>query len=177
MLGLNSDTVSTQAAAAEISPALLWSAVLQSLTGCQTPPIMGNPVNARYLDRFLKNIKFFNLNVAGSGNAIAGQPAIGAVEKATRTVVNGTLQAAAQDALGIDYNADGHGNGFGPPSLLGTFAVPPYYHNGACETVACVLADVNHRTAGNTTDVLADPQVQQKVVRFVESIDATTASF
>jgi len=96
------------------------------------------------------------------------------VEKATRVLVNGVLQAAPQDALGFDYNQDGKGNGFSPPSLLGIFAFPPYYHNGACETLACVLADENHRTAGNQTDVLADAKDQAKVVTFLESLDAAT---
>jgi YVTN family beta-propeller protein len=141
--------------------------------GCQKAPVTGNPVNAQYLDRFLRDINSFGLDVAGSENAIPGQPLIGAVEKATRVVVNGVLQAEPQDALGKDFNQDGHGNGFSPPSLLGIYAVPPYYHNGACETLACVLADVNHRTGNHQfTDILVDPHRQALVVRFLESIDA-----
>ena len=146
--------------------------------GCQKAAVTGNPVNAQYLDRFLRDINSFGLNVAGSGNSIPGQPAIGAVEKATRVVVNGVLQAAPQDALGKDYNNDGHGNGFSPPSLLGIYALPPYYHNGACETLACVLADVNHRTVdGTLPDVLANPNDQAKVVKFLEEIDNNTNPF
>jgi hypothetical protein len=145
--------------------------------GCLKAAVTGNPVAAQFLARFLRNIKSFNLNVAGSGNAILGQPLIGAVEKATRVVVGGVLQAAPQDALGKDFNQDGKGDGFSPPSLLGIFALPPYYHNGACETLACVLADRNHRTAGNPTDVLADLHKQLQVVRFLETIDDKTAPF
>jgi YVTN family beta-propeller protein len=146
--------------------------------GCQKAPVTGNPVNTQYLDRFLRDINSFNLNVAGSGNAIPGQLLIGAVEKATRTVVNGVLQAAPQDGLGKDFNQDGHGNGFSPPSLLGIYALPPYYHNGACETLACVLADVNHRTGNHKfVDVLSDPAQQALVVEFLESIDANTTPF
>jgi YVTN family beta-propeller protein len=146
--------------------------------GCQKAAVIGNPVNAQYLDRFLRDINSFGLNVAGSGNSIPGQPIIGAVEKATRVVVNGVLQAAPQDALGKDYNNDGHGNGFSPPSLLGIYALPPYYHNGACETLACVLADVNHRTVdGTLPDVLANPNDQAKVVKFLEEIDNNTNPF
>lgn len=143
--------------------------------GCQKAAVIGNPVNAQYLDRFLTDINSFNLNVTGSGNAITGQPAIGAVEKATRVVVGGVLQAAPQDALGKDYNNDGHGNGFSPPSLLGIYALPPYYHNGACQTLACVLADVNHRTViGTLPDVLSDPKDQGKVVEFLQEINNNT---
>ena len=93
------------------------------------------------------------------------------------TIVGGVLQAAAQDALGKDFNQDGKGKGFSPPSLLGIFALPPYYHNGACETLACVLADRNHRTAGNPTNVLADPDKQRQVVKFLESLDDKTEPF
>jgi len=146
--------------------------------GCQTAAVTGNPVNAQYLDRFLRNINSFNLNVAGSGIAIPGQPAIGALEKATRILVGGVLQAAPQDGLGKDFNNDGHGNGFSPPSLLGIYALPPYYHNGACETLACELADVNHRTVlGTLPDVLADPNDQAKLVKFLEEIDNNTKPF
>jgi cytochrome c peroxidase len=135
-------------------------------------------VNAQYLDRFLRDINSFSLNAAGSGNAVPGQPLIGAVEKATRVVVGGVLQAAPQDGLGKDFNQDGHGNGFSPPSLLGIYALPPYYHNGACETLACVLADVNHRTGNHKfADVLSDPSQRALVEKFLESIDAKTTPF
>ena len=81
--------------------------------------------------------------------------------------------------LGIDYNGDGAGNGFGVSSLLGIHAVPPYGHNGACETLACVVGDVKHRTANFTMlpDRLGDPVKQRRVVRFLESIDAQTKPF
>jgi YVTN family beta-propeller protein len=138
--------------------------------GCLKAAVTGNPVPNQFLARFLRDIKSFDLNVSGSGNAIPGQALIGAVEKATRTVAGG----ATPDALGKDFNQDGRGNGFSPPSLLGIFALPPYYHNGACETLACVLADRNHRTAGNKTDVLADAHKRAQVVTFLESLDAAT---
>ena len=79
---------------------------------------------------------------------------IGGVEK---TAATGT-PLVQQDALGIDYNADGKGNGFNTPSLLGIFQLPPYYHNGACETLVCVVGNVRHRTANFTRpDVLGEP--------------------
>ena len=40
---------------------------------------------------------------------------------------------------GQDYNGDGRGIGYNVPSLLGIEALPPFYHNGACETLACVV--------------------------------------
>ena len=81
-----------------------------------------------------------------------------------------------QDALGVDYNADGKGNGFNIPSLLGIQQLPPYYHNGACETLVCVVGNVRHRTANFTRpDVLGNPADVTRVVRFLETIGANTA--
>jgi cytochrome c peroxidase len=79
------------------------------------------------------------------------------------------------DALGKDHNGDGKGNGFNVPSLLGINALPPYLHNGACETLACVLADPKHRTANGTRpDAAATAQAQALIVAYLRSIDATT---
>jgi hypothetical protein len=131
-----------------------------------------------YLDRFLRDIGSFDLNVPGSGNAIPGQPLIGGVEKTARVLnANGTIQAAQLDALGKDFNNDNHGKGFSPPSLLGIGLLPPYYHNGACESLACVLTNPKHRNAGVKFpfgDLLTDPKRQAQVVRFLESIDPKT---
>ena len=58
----------------------------------------------------------------------------------------------------MDYNDDVATRrvGFGVQSLLGIYAVPPYGHNGACETIACVVGDVKHRTAnGSLPDKLS----------------------
>ena len=133
-----------------------------------------NPVGAQYIDRFLRDIKSFNLGVAGQGNPIGNN--IGGVEKTAA----GGLVVAAQDGLGRDYSLTGRsvgkGNGFNPPSLLGIGILPPYYHNGACETLECVLTDVNHRTAGKKLpfDLLNTRLRRAQVVRFLETIDAET---
>ncbi len=130
-------------------------------------PTFGTPVGAQFLNRFLVNINSFNLNVAGQGNTIPGQPEIGAVEK----------NEAGLDALGRDYNADGKGIGFNTPSLLGIQHLPPYYHNGACETLACVVENVNHRTKGlkpGQPDPLTAPDARNKLVTFLRSLDAQT---
>jgi hypothetical protein len=96
------------------------------------------------------------------------------VDKTAPALVAGVAQPA-QGALGKDYNNDGRGNGFNVPSLLGIHASPPYLHNGACETLACVVSDINHRTArGTLPDVLRDPEKQAQVVLFLESITAAT---
>jgi YVTN family beta-propeller protein len=144
---------------------------------CTTPQVFGNPVGAQYLRRFIENVGSFNLAVPGEGNPIPGFPEIGAIEKASANLLNGVAQPA-QDALGLDYNQDGQGLGFSPQSLLGIHAAPPYMHNGACESLLCVVNDVQHRTANGTLpDRLGNPTDRARLVRFLESIDAQTAPF
>jgi mono/diheme cytochrome c family protein len=140
-----------------------------------TPPATsGNPVGLQYLNRFLRDIASFNLGVTGGGNDIGGD--VGAVEKAAATVVGGRAQPA-QDALGRDYNGDGKGNGYNVPSLLGINAVPPYYHNGACETLACVVSNVKHRTAnGRLPDRLQSASAQAQLVAWLQTVAASTAA-
>jgi len=142
----------------------------------RTPPqTFGNPVGAQYLNRFLRDIGSFNLGVPGQGNDLGNN--IGADEKAAATVVTNTLQAA-QDGLGIDYNADGKGIGFNVPSLLGLHQVPPFMHNGAAESLAAVVSDVKHRTDnGRLPDTLSNPADQALVVKFLESIDTKAVPF
>jgi YVTN family beta-propeller protein len=126
-----------------------------------------NANQQEFLFRFLKDIGSFGLNVADGSNVLAGFPAIGAIEK----------DAGGLDALGFDYNGDGKGNGFSPPSLLGAFQLAPYYHNGACETLACVVADVNHRRAAlrdGQADRLDGELERDQLVRYLESIDDST---
>ena len=70
------------------------------------------------------------------------------------------------------------GEGFSTQSLLGINMVQPYMHNGACESLACVVGDKDHRTANGTLpDVLDTAGKRAKVVRFLESIDANTTPF
>jgi YVTN family beta-propeller protein len=139
-------------------------------TETNPPPAPGtNPVAAAYVARFLVDIGSFNLGVPGAGNDLGND--IGAAEKASPVVNAAGVTLPAQDALGRDYNGDGKGNGFTVPSLLGINAVPPYYHNGACETLGCVVSNVKHRTAlGTIPDQLGNPADQAKVVAFLESI-------
>jgi len=139
------------------------------------PATSGTPVAVQYLNRFLRDIGSFNLGVTGAGNDIGAD--VGAVEKATAALAGGVAQPQL-DALGRDYNGDGKGIGYNVPSLLGINAVPPYYHNGACETLACVVSDVQHRTVrGTRPDVLASPEQQASVVLFLMSIGAGTPPF
>lgn len=148
---------------------------IAALPGCLTAQVTGNPVAGQYLDEFLEDVGSFNLGVAGAGNPLGNN--IGAIEKAATPLVGGVAQPA-QDGLGFDWNEDGKGTGFAVSSLLGIHQAPPYGHNGACETIACVVADRKHRTGnGRLPDRLADPAKQALVTRFVESIDRQTQPF
>ena len=151
-------------------------AATEIFTETAPPPRAGtSPAALQYLNRFLRDVGSFNRGVPGAGNELP--PNVGATEKAAQGVVNG-VAGVAPDALGIDYNGDGKGIGFNPPSLLGIFGLPPYYHNGACETIACVVGDVKHRTAnGKLPDRITSPRQLAQLVAFVESISAGTPPF
>jgi YVTN family beta-propeller protein len=139
------------------------------------PPAAGTaPVAVPFLPRFLRDIGSFNLGVPGAANDIGGN--VGADEKATQGVVAGVATPAAPpDALGRDYNGDGKGAGYNVPSLLGIFAVPPYYHNGACQTLACVVGNVRHRTANGTLpDRLQSARARAQLVAWLETVTART---
>ena len=136
------------------------------------PPTSGNPVPVPFIAAALRDIGSFNRGVPGGGNELGNN--VGGDEKAPPNVVAGVSQPP-QDALGRDYNGDGKGNGFNVPSLLGIDEVPPYYHNGACETLACVVSDAKHRTANGTIeDRLEAGRQQAAVVAYLRSIDART---
>jgi YVTN family beta-propeller protein len=138
-------------------------------------PTFGNPVDIPYMNEFLRDVGSFNLGVKGQGNPLGHD--IGA-EEAAGAQLNGPVAAARQDALGQDYNGDGKGNGFNVPSLLGIFAVPPYYHNGACETLDCVLRDGRHRTGNHKfPDRLKGARNRARLLAFLESIDSKTKPF
>ena len=139
---------------------------------CLTAPTIGDPVGTQYLNAFLKNVGSFNLGVPGQGNGIGLN--VGANEKASAALVSG-LAGVQKDALGRDYNGDGRGIGYNVQSLLGVAMVQPYMHNGACESLACVVSDVKHRTGNFTiTDFLDTPQKRNELTTFLESIDADT---
>jgi cytochrome c peroxidase len=131
------------------------------------------PIGVSYINRFLRDIGSFNLGVAGGNNPIGDN--VGGIEKASAALNAAGVAGAAPDGLGFDFNGDGRGTGFSPPSLLGINAVPPYYHNGACETLECVVSNVRHRTANNTRpDLLTSERAREQLVAFLRTIAAGT---
>jgi mono/diheme cytochrome c family protein len=78
------------------------------------------------------------------------------------------VRANGQPPLGED--------GFVPPSLLGVFFSPPYYHNGSAASLDDVLSDkfAVHRSIGTGgIDGLTNPEDRRKLVKFLISIDAS----
>ena len=68
--------------------------------------------------------------------------------------------------------------GFNVPSLLSVFAGAPYFHSGGAPTLADVLANVTHRSAGTGgVDTLSNAADRDKVAKFLESIDQATLPF
>jgi YVTN family beta-propeller protein len=136
-------------------------------------PSFGSPVGTGYLDLFLRDVGSFNVGVRGEGNPLGGS--IGAEEK-TGALLEGPFVQPRLDALGRDYNGDGRGDGYAVPSLLGIGASPPYFHNGACETLNCVLRNVEHRRAGRRgrRDRLRSAKNRARLVAFLKSIDGST---
>lgn len=139
----------------------------------ENPPV-ATAIGTQYLNRFLSDIGTFNVNVAGQGNILPApfNTPVGAIEKANRA------NAASEnglDGLGKDHSGDGKGNGFNIPGLLAIWQVPPYYHNGGCETLDCVLGNPAHRTAkGAFPDVLNTAGERDAVVAFLKTLDAET---
>ena len=64
--------------------------------------------------------------------------------------------------------------GYNPPSLLSISAFPPYFHNGSCPTLDCVMENQAHREAGGVTGLLDDPANRAALIQFLISIDGTT---
>jgi YVTN family beta-propeller protein len=154
--------------------------------GSQSPPAGVTPIGTQFLfadaqgNRYQQNINSFNLGVLGKNKPVGGPggPEVGAFERANANNITGD---AGPLAIGTDHNGDGRGEGYNVPSLLGIHLLQPYYHNGSCETLACVMSNADHRTKGlrpsqadpfdNTASGLAN---RTKVIAFLESLDAET---
>jgi hypothetical protein len=71
-------------------------------------------------------------------------------------------------------------DGFNPPGLLGFWAFPPYFHNGAANTPQEILDRIintkPHRDAG-IPGSLNDPTTKNNLIQFLLSIDDATPPF
>lgn len=92
----------------------------------------------------------------------------------------GTFVAGAPNEIKQNGTTAAGALGYNPPSLLGTFNLGPYLHNGSAFTLEEVMALKAHRTAGlplGAPDPFDDPKSVADVVTFLKSIDVTTAPF
>ncbi len=92
----------------------------------------------------------------------------------------GTFNAADRNQIKQNGTVAAGALGFNPPSLLGAAALAPYLHNGSAQTLDDVMKLVPHRTAGlaaGAPDPFIDAAKRADIVKFVESIDATTPPF
>ena len=66
-----------------------------------------------------------------------------------------------------------------PPSLLAIHAFPQsFLHNGAATSLGQAMNNVTHRSAGTSgVDTLSNAADRDKLVKFLQSIDASTVPF
>ncbi len=117
-----------------------------------TPPPGAGEVTAGQLNRFLCKAGTFDAALVNElkGGGVAGQ----------------LNTDGANGVLGINI-----------PSLISIAAGGPYFHSGAAQTLDEVLENVDHRKLGTGVDTLSIATDQAKVVKFLKSIDLTTATF
>lgn len=88
----------------------------------------------------------------------------------------GTFDPAAFNEVRANAAAPLGGDGFVPPSLLSIGAFPQtFLHGGTAGSLVEVLNNVTHRSAGTSgVDTLSNPSDRARIVRFLQSIDAST---
>ncbi len=92
----------------------------------------------------------------------------------------GTFNAANVNEIRQNGAAPLGADGYAPPSLLGVHAMGELFHDGSAETLEDVLRHKLHRQAGLSNpanDVLDNPIFFRALLRFVQSIDASTPPF
>ena len=92
----------------------------------------------------------------------------------------GTFTAANSNEIRQNGVAPLGADGYAPPSLLGVHAMGELFHNGSAETLEDLLKQKPHRQAGLSNpanDVLDNPIFFRALLRFVQSIDASTPPF
>lgn len=88
----------------------------------------------------------------------------------------GTFDPTAFNEVRQNAAAPLGADGFAPASLLSLFAFPQtFLHNGVLTSLEDVLANVTHRSAGTGgVDTLSASADRQKLIKFLQSIDADT---
>ncbi|MBX3061877.1 MAG: beta-propeller fold lactonase family protein [Anaerolineae bacterium] len=118
--------------------------------------------------------KWSSSSIAGPVTDLA-QVKAGQVIDQLRNV--GTFNPDDRNEVRANGNPPLGADGFVPPSLLGVFSTPPYFHNGSAASLDEVFSDkfAVHRSVGTGgIDGLLNPDDRAKLVLFLQSIDAST---
>lgn len=92
----------------------------------------------------------------------------------------GTFNAANTNEIRQNGAVPLDADGYAPPSLLGVHAMGELFHNGSAQTLEELLKQKPHRQAGLSNpanDMLDNPVFFRALLRFVQSIDASTPPF
>src|ERR1017187_10566739 len=88
----------------------------------------------------------------------------------------GTFDPKAVNEVRATAAAPPGADGFNPPSLLSIFAFPQtFFHGGSANSLDEGLTSVARRSAGTGTDSLTSATARAQLVKFLLSIDGTTA--
>ena len=105
-------------------------------------------------------------------NLVGNTQLIGELQKV------GTFDASARNEIRATAVAPLGADGFAPASLLSIFAFPrTFFHNGSADSLEQVFDNIPHRAAGTGVDFLDDPEARRKLIKFLQSIDASTAPY
>ncbi len=128
------------------------------------------PAGRVFTDTAQPTLNFIRSALVDVGTFGTGVPEIAANGSTALGGPNGTMVN--------NTTSNGNAVGYNIPSLLGVGQFAPYFHNGACETLECVLSDtfITHRKAGRAdgVDVLDTALKQRQVAEYLRSIDANT---
>lgn len=118
------------------------------------------------------------VSTLGATPAIADDAGVKVLADVLRDV--GTFDPAAPNEIKQNGSAAAGALGYNPPSLLGAFGLAPYLHNGSAATLDDVMKLKPHRIKGlaaGQADPFENPANRADIVKFLESIDASTAPF
>jgi len=90
----------------------------------------------------------------------------------------GTFNAALKTEVRANAAAPLGANGYVPPSLMSIFFWPrTFFHNGSANSLEDVMNVVEHRASGtNGVDTLPDENQRKQLIKFLLSIDASSAA-
>ncbi len=118
------------------------------------------------------------VNTLPAVRTVATDNGVGVLKDVLRIV--GTFFATDLNQVKQNGTAAAGALGYNPPSLLGAAGLAPYLHNGSAQTLDDVMKLKTHRVAGlaaGAADPFDDAAKRADIVKFLESIDASTLPF